>query len=452
MRDEAAASSNKRLCVSHKVEKVASTNDTKLSAAVKPEPVEIVDLCSSSDDENVANGPSIALHAFVTPKPLQTKPETPTSFTKTLPQLRFESFKKLTAEERRARQAENSDPIMEVIRSLDKDDLELDDLKDADAGKLSPDELKQILSHMQVTAAAASEAATAAASTNDSFVRGLNVPLLRHQVVGVAWMTRAEDSAHHGGILADDMGLGKTIQTIAMMLKHQPAKDALRKTTLIVAPVALLDQWYTELTTKSKAFRVLKFYGKDKCTLAALPLYDVVLTSYRTLTNDFPKPDAEGNFPPVGPLIRNRWHRVVLDEAHEIRNRRTQLSKACAALDSKYRWCLTGTPLHNSVDDFYSLFRFLRMRMFKDYGIFRQRITKELKTGGLQRLQVILNTCLVRRLKTMQVNGEPLIVLPERNVLLEKHEFTPQERDFYQAMETHAKAQFSVYVQEGTGK
>ena len=44
-------------------------------------------------------------------------------------------------------------------------------------------------------------------------------------------------------------------------------------------------------------------------------------------------------------LFKVRWWRIVLDEAHNIKNRGTKAAQACSALDGKYRWCLTGTPL-----------------------------------------------------------------------------------------------------------
>ncbi len=51
--------------------------------------------------------------------------------------------------------------------------------------------------------------------------------------------------------------------------------------------------------------------------------------------------------------------RTILDEAHNIKERSTNAAKAAFALDSKYKWCLSGTPLQNRVGELYSLIRFL---------------------------------------------------------------------------------------------
>ena len=63
-------------------------------------------------------------------------------------------------------------------------------------------------------------------------------------------------------------------------------------------------------------------------------------------------------------LHRVRWLRIVLDEAHKIKARTSSTAKAVLSLTSKYKWCLTGTPLQNRINELYALIRFLRIKPF----------------------------------------------------------------------------------------
>ncbi|XP_042030012.1 LOW QUALITY PROTEIN: DNA repair protein RAD5B-like [Salvia splendens] len=58
---------------------------------------------------------------------------------------------------------------------------------------------------------------------------------------------------------------------------------------------------------------------------------------------------------------RVEWHRVVLDEAHTIKSSKTIAAKAAFALTSYCRWCLTGTPLQNNLEDLFILLCFLHV-------------------------------------------------------------------------------------------
>ena len=61
--------------------------------------------------------------------------------------------------------------------------------------------------------------------------------------------------------------------------------------------------------------------------------------------------------------VWQQWERVILDEAHSIKNRTTSYFKSCAALSARHRWCLTGTPLQYSLDDLFALFCFLHFEV-----------------------------------------------------------------------------------------
>ena len=124
--------------------------------------------------------------------------------------------------------------------------------------------------------------------------------------------------------------------------------------TLIVTPLTILNQWKQEIMTHSleNSLKVGIYYGN---TRKKFPIeeYDVLLTTYDVLTQDYKA--GEKN---TSELFTNTWLRVILDEAHCIKNWKSKRAEACSALNATNRWCLTGTPIHNNLDDLYSLLKF----------------------------------------------------------------------------------------------
>ncbi|KAF8589119.1 hypothetical protein K439DRAFT_1383733 [Ramaria rubella] len=304
----------------------------------------------------------------------------------------------------------------------------------------------------------------------------MSVALMPHQVIGVAWMLEHERGTHKGGILADEMGLGKTVQMIATMVQHR-SDDPAVKSTLICAPVALLDQWKLEIETKTDGMLTcLIYHGSSKPkTMKELQKCDVILTTFQTLalespdhktdkkkkkkksqgSDDFIETDseAEKKVKKKGLLLRMSWFRVVLDEAQNIRNRNTRVSNAVTLLDTKYRWCLTGTPVTNSLVDCYAFVRFLEIRPWYDWQDFNGHIARlERRQPDLasSRLQVILNACLLRRKKDSVLDGKKLIELPPKDVVLRKLTFSQEERDIYNVIEKQSQAIINKYLRAGT--
>ncbi|KAJ7275100.1 SNF2 superfamily protein [Mycena rebaudengoi] len=314
----------------------------------------------------------------------------------------------------------------------------------------------------------------------------LDIPLMPHQLLGVAWMVELEKKkGMQGGCLADEMGLGKTVQMIATMCKN-PSADPLCKTTLIIAPLALLQQWQMEINTKTNAgWKVLIYHGSNKPKKKAdLLQYDVVLTTYSTMALEWPDLEAEekrkakvtkkqkandfiasdSDSDDSGPsykkakkgpglLFQVDFYRVVLDEAQNIRNKRTRVSRAVTDLSATHRWCLTATPIINGVADVYGLIRFLKVRPWYDWKEFNGHVAKYEKKNpqlAVTRLQAILNLFLIRRMKTSMLDGKRLIELPEKKVELVSLPFSQEERDIYNMVEAQQQAKFNRYLRAGT--
>lgn len=312
---------------------------------------------------------------------------------------------------------------------------------------------------------------------DDGTVEGLKVKLLPHQVDGVAWMTEKEIGIKKkngvlpkGGILADDMGLGKTIQSIALMLTNpRPAlatatsvtdkrtlPSTVGKGTLVVAPLALIKQWEGEIknrVTESHKLRVCIHHGPQRTKrFEDLKKYDVVITTYQILVSEHGSSSQREDGPKVG-CFGIHWYRVILDEAHTIKNRNAKATQACYALRSEYRWCLTGTPMQNNLDELQSLIKFLRIKPYNDLAVWKEQITKPLSQGrggiAIKRLQFYLKAFMKRRTKDVlklegalnpggkpskdgQNNGFKITARKVESVLAE---FSPEERNFYDRLE-----------------
>lgn len=301
-------------------------------------------------------------------------------------------------------------------------------------------------------------------------------PLMEHQKLGLAWMKSMEDGTNKGGVLADGMGLGKTIQALALMVSRR-SPDPHCKTTLIVAPLALLKQWEREIQTKLKAGRqhqltTYTLHGTGRsATWEHLRSFDVVLTTFGTLSMEIKRKETidlaktvNPNWRPTAkadrlPLLGDecKWYRVILDEAQCIKNRNTKAALGACQLQAQTRFCMSGTPMQNGVTELYSLVRFLRIKPYNELNKFTLDFSRPLKSHwdeekrrGMRRLQAFLKSLLLRRNKKSTIDGKPILNLPERTTESQHAEFTEDEQAFYNALETQSQLQFNKYLRAGT--
>ncbi|RDA83179.1 hypothetical protein CP532_6450 [Ophiocordyceps camponoti-leonardi (nom. inval.)] len=320
-------------------------------------------------------------------------------------------------------------------------------------------------------------------------VAGLSVKLLPHQVEGVNWMRGRElgpvkrGRVPKGGLLADDMGLGKTLQTLALMLTNQkPAKgdkgwkkhfEGIAKPTLVVAPLALIRQWEHEMKDKverTHRLNVLVHHGPQRSKKAGeMAHYDVVITTYQILVSEHGKSSDADDGSKIG-CFGLHWWRVVLDEAHTIKNRLTKATKACYALRAEYRWCLSGTPMQNNLDELQSLVRFLRIKPYDNIREWKDDIDTPLKNGkghiAIRRLHSILRCFMKRRTKEILKDSSALrpggadgaddndgetpktqFRHTERNVVTVSTKLSSAERKFYDRLEERTDRSMEAMMQ-----
>jgi len=179
-----------------------------------------------------------------------------------------------------------------------------------------------------------------------------------YQCDGVRWMLSMEgqESGVLGGMLMDDMGIGKTVQLVATILGNPKPR------TLIIVPKSIITQWRDEINRFAPNLTINIFDGPDRRIKEA----DVTLAPYTLLTTKGGGPDTKTALHMV------QWDRVILDEAHEIRNKSSKLFKSVCRLKTEIKWIVTGTPVFNSMEDFVSLCLFLGLSKSSAQGMTKQ--------------------------------------------------------------------------------
>ncbi|RPA81742.1 hypothetical protein BJ508DRAFT_414637 [Ascobolus immersus RN42] len=248
-----------------------------------------------------------------------------------------------------------------------------------------------------------------------------------------------------GGILGDDMGMGKTLSILSLLAEPQSVPSASSqylpsKSTLIIAPLSVLGNWEDQKNqhTHPNSLSLLIYHGSAaRCTLlesiANVANYDIVCTTYNTITHEYRK-TAQKNGKSALHCIA--WNRIILDEAHEIRNTATKKFQAVHALKSRYRWCISGTPIQNSVEDIGALFQFLRYRPLESKQAFKKEIVAplaECSHEGYMRLRTALQHLCLRRMKS----GIPGL-LPPKKLYIKRLVFSEHQRALY----NRTKAEF----------
>ena len=226
--------------------------------------------------------------------------------------------------------------------------------------------------------------------------------LREYQHIGLNWLSMLHSQGLNG-FLADEMGLGKTIQTIAL-LSHLACQEGSWGPHLIIVPTSVILNWEYEFKKWCPAFKLVTYYGNAKVRRnkragwTKQNAFHVCITSYQLAVAD-----------QVCLKGRIEWDYIILDEAQNIKNYRSQRWQALLTFKSRRRLLLSGTPLQNNIMELWALMHFLMPDLFSSHSDFKEWFSKplmEIVEGNqtqrdrvVERLHRILRPFLLRRLK-----------------------------------------------------
>ncbi|KAL9225985.1 hypothetical protein vseg_001847 [Gypsophila vaccaria] len=303
--------------------------------------------------------------------------------------------------------------------------------------------------------------------------------------------------------------------------------------TLVICPTSALHQWEREINrfTQEGTTKVLRYEGPGR-VMGSVQFheYDFVITTYNTIERDYrsflpQKQRCQGcgkyfnqrkmvrhvnsHCRPKAPeteiqskLIEEedlenfeiehlksalhcvKWERIVLDEAHCIKDSSSNTALAIFALESSYKWALSGTPVLNHIGELHSLICFLQIAPYSyyfckdcdcrvlDYSssvecqncnhkasrhfcwwhknvathMGRHRNSTERQRATILLKHKVLANILLRRTKSGRASE---LALPPRIISVRRDTFDVKEEDYYRSLHMQCQATFSTYVVEG---
>lgn len=238
--------------------------------------------------------------------------------------------------------------------------------------------------------------------TNIKVPENLKATLRDYQVEGFEFFNTLANY-NFGGILADEMGLGKTVQTLAFLLSQKDKKS------IVITPTSLIFNWKSEFEkftpdiklgiaygTKANRHKILENY-KD---------YDVILTSYGTYKNDIEKyEDLDFDY-------------CIIDEAQNIKNPDSIITKAIKTVNARVKFALTGTPVENNLMELWSIFDFVMPGYLYNKHKFEKIFANNEK--NYSQLKNLIKPFMLRRTKKEVIDELPEKIEQKFYVELEK--------------------------------
>ncbi len=251
-----------------------------------------------------------------------------------------------------------------------------------------------------------------------------------YQKRGVSWLHYL-DQMGLNGCLADDMGLGKTVQVIARLVQEREWAQAEKikiPPTLLIAPTSVVSNWFYEIQKFAPHLKAVIHHGSNRAKQTQdfkriCRVYDILITSFTLARID------------VKLFNDVHWHRIVLDEAQNIKNPKAALTKSICKFEATHRLALTGTPIENRLLDLWSIFNFLNPGYLGSQKQFQRNfeipIQKNHDPHPSATLKQLVEPFILRRVKTDQAIIQDLPDKVEQTLLCN---LTKEQASLYEAV------------------
>ncbi|KAI5651702.1 DNA excision repair protein ERCC-6 [Phthorimaea operculella] len=275
---------------------------------------------------------------------------------------------------------------------------------------------------------------------------GLRVPsfiwkqLYKYQRIGVKWLWELHQ-VESGGLLGDEMGLGKTVQVIAFLAglsKTDSGSWGGLGPSIIVAPATVIYQWVSHFHFWCPQLRVAVLHhsgshagNHNKLIREIHQAHGILLITYAGIV----RYSAD--------LLARKWHYMILDEGHKIRNPETQVSKFVKKFQTPHKILITGSPMQNSLQELWSLFDFMRPGLLGTYNAFMEHFAQPITQGGyanatdlqeataLEIAKALKNLITPYMLRRTKAEVQEHIKLPEKNEQVLFCALSQEQRDLY---------------------
>ncbi|KAJ5894244.1 hypothetical protein N7495_005935 [Penicillium taxi] len=322
-------------------------------------------------------------------------------------------------------------------------------------------------------------------------MKGLKTGLMNHQILAVGWMRSREKGgkAPLGGLLCDVMGFGKTVTTLAVVLDGRAQNFDGQNPTLIVVPPSLRSHWVAQIDRffESEVFGTfLEYRNLSKSTtnnnVTSMLRTDVVIATYDEVRMSYPSLKVPQHilanqirscwneeFENRGSLHRVPWHRIILDgrdslilqhiiedsciltldplEGHTIRNPDSNTSIAVRGLIGQHKWVVSGTPLHNCIEELFPYFHFIDVPAITDFSKYEENFSK-MNEKTREKLIDTLRTVVHRMTHNSRLFTLPIIKLPMIAEKVEKLDLCNVETQLYHMIEQAFVEKINAFADE----